>query len=129
MLITKEEKTISKYLIKIEKHTLLPNNHYIDIITTSEETNNFVTRLNSKELSLPLYVRNRNNGDKMVIKNSKGTKKIKDIYIDSKINIEKRDSEPIVVDSNGNIIWLPGLKKSKFDKAKTEEYDIILWYN
>ena len=129
LLITKEEKTISKYLIKIEKHTLLPNNHYIDIITTSEETNNFVTRLNSKELSLPLYVRNRNNGDKMVIKNSKGTKKIKDIYIDSKINIEKRDSEPIVVDSNGNIIWLPGLKKSKFDKAKTEEYDIILWYN
>ena len=65
----------------------------------------------------------------MVIKNSIGSKKIKDIYIDSKIEPEKRDSEPIVVDNNNTIIWLPGLKKSKFDKAKTEEYDIILWYN
>ena len=65
----------------------------------------------------------------MVIKNNSGSKKIKDIYIDSKIDIDKRDSEPIIVDSNDTIIWLPGLKKSKFDKAKTEEYDIILWYN
>ena len=34
-----------------------------------------------------------------------------------------------VVDSNNTIIWLPGLKKSKFDKAFNENYDIILWYN
>ena len=65
----------------------------------------------------------------MIIKNSNGARKIKDIYIDSKVDIDKRDEEPIVVDNNDNIIWLPGLKKSKFDKAKTEEYDIILWYN
>jgi len=107
----------------------LPNSHTINIIDESAETSNYYTRLNSKELSLPLYVRNRKPGDKMTIKNSTGSKKIKDILIDNKIEIEKRNSLPIVVDSKNNIIWLPGLKKSKFDKAKTEEYDIILWYN
>lgn len=129
MIITKDNKNDSDYNIKITKKTILPNSHTINIIDESAETSNYYTRLNSKELSLPLYVRNRKPGDKMTIKNSTGSKKIKDILIDNKIEIEKRNSLPIVVDSKNNIIWLPGLKKSKFDKAKTEEYDIILWYN
>ena len=57
------------------------------------------------------------------------TGKLKDIYIDSKLTKEERENQPIVVDSSGEIIWIPGLKKSKFDKAITENYDIILWYN
>ena len=65
----------------------------------------------------------------MVIKNMKNNKKLKDIFIDSKLTKEERENQPVVVDSAGNIIWLPGLKKSQFDKAKTENYDIILWYN
>jgi len=57
-----------------------------------------------------------------------GRKKIKDIFIDSKIPSSKRDEWPIVVDSKDNILWLPGLKKSKFDKEITDKYDIILKY-
>ena len=57
-----------------------------------------------------------------------GRKKINDIFIDSKVTKEERDIWPIVVDSNENIVWLPGLKKSKFDKTKQGKYDIILKY-
>ena len=56
-------------------------------------------------------------------------KKVKEIFINSKLSKDERDTQPIVVDSKGEIIWIPGLKKSKFDKAKNENYDIILWYN
>ena len=35
---------------------------------------------------------------------------------------------PVVMDSADNIVWLPGLKKSKFNKTKDEKYDIILKY-
>ena len=128
LYIRKGIKEKKEYDIEIKKHTVLPNNHYIDIIEKSDEKSNYYIRLNSKELNLPLHARTRKPGDKMVIKNSIGSKKIKDIYIDSKIEPEKRDSEPIVVDSNNTIIWLPGLKKSQFDKANNEEYDIILRY-
>ena len=65
----------------------------------------------------------------MAVKGMDGTKKIKDIFIDSKINLTERDSWPIVVDSKGKVVWIPGVKKSKFDKKKIDSYDIILKYS
>ncbi len=91
-------------------------------------TNNNVTHLNSETLSLPLYVRNYHQGDKMTIKNMQGHKKISDIFIDEKIDSSDRDSYPVVVDSKEEVIWLPGIKKSAYDSKKTGKYDIILEY-
>jgi hypothetical protein len=34
-----------------------------------------------------------------------------------------------VIDSNNKIIFIPGLKKSKYDTLKQGKYDIIVWYN
>ena len=65
----------------------------------------------------------------MIVKNMKSPKKIKDIFMDSKLPKEERETQPLLVDSNDNILWIPGIKKSKFDKANKENYDIILWYN
>ena len=64
----------------------------------------------------------------MKVKGMLGSKKIKDIFIDEKIPLKEREIHPIVVDSNDTIVWIPGLKKSKFDKQSTEFYDIILKY-
>jgi len=58
-----------------------------------------------------------------------GTKKVSDIFTDSKISKELRDSYPIVTDDNGEIIWIPGVKKSNFDMKKQGKYDIILKYD
>ena len=44
-------------------------------------------------------------------------------------NLTERDSWPIVVDSKGKVVWIPGVKKSKFDKKKIDSYDIILKYS
>lgn len=127
--ITRKTKKDIKYHIIISNTTLLPNGKVIEIKENSDSTSNNCIRLNSQELKLPLFVRNREEGDRMVIKNMKNSKKIKDIFIDLKLNEEQRNLQPIVVDSNDEIIWLPGLKKSQFDKANNEFYDIILWYN
>ena len=64
----------------------------------------------------------------MEVKNMQGTKKINKIFIDEKVPMSKRDTYPIVTDSNGTILWIPGLKKSKFDKNIDEFYDIIYKY-
>ena len=81
--------------------------------------------LNSSEVTLPLKLRTRCDGDKMQVLNL-GTKKINDIFIDNKINKELRSNYPILVDAKNNIIWLPSLKKSQFCKDKSEKYDIII---
>ena len=62
----------------------------------------------------------------MEVLNLNGTKKIKDILINEKIDISLRKNYPVLCDSDGNILWLPGIKKSKYDKSKTRKYDIII---
>lgn len=93
-----------------------------------EDNSNYVIRLNSKDIALPLRVRNARSGDVMQIKNMKGHKKINDIFIDSKINKRLRGLYPVVLDAKDVILWLPGLKKSNFDIPINAEYDIILRY-
>ena len=104
------------------------NNYEFIFVNNEESDSNYVCRLSSKDIKLPLYVRNRNNGDKMTIKNFNGSKKVKDIFIDEKIPLNDRNSIPIVVDSNKKIVWIPGVKKSKYNKEKDEKYDIIIKY-
>ena len=43
-------------------------------------------------------------------------------------NYKGQESTVLVTDSKGYIVWVPGLKKSKFDKSKNDSYDIVLKY-
>ncbi len=112
----------------LEDQISLPNHMQIKKVSKTLDKSNFTIRLNSHDLTLPLRVRTRKNGDKMAVKNLGGTKKIKDIFIDEKIPLTKRGLIPVVTDSNNTIIWLPGVKKSKFDVESDGIYDIILSY-
>ena len=118
---------LSSYEIEITKDVMLPNGHKLELLDSVKGNSNNIIKLSSKEVTLPLIVRTRKLGDVMAIKGG-GHKKIKDIFIDSKISTSDRDLWPIVVDSRGHIVFVPGLKKSKFDKTNNEFYDIILRY-
>ena len=120
---------ITSYEIEFDGFVTLPNNHTIERVLEIDGNSNNICRLDSRELILPLIVRTRKIGDKMPVKGLDGTKKVKDIFIDSKVKISERDSWPIVVDSSGKIVWIPGIKKSKFDRKISDSYDIILKYN
>ena len=115
------------YKIELSKETSFPQGKIISLEET-DLTNNYVTHLNSIDISFPLYVRNKKDGDVIEVLNLNGKKKVKDIFIDEKIGKNRRNNYPVVVDSNDNIIWIPGIKKSKYDSLKTGKYDIILWY-
>ncbi len=119
---------ITTYEVELSKYVELPNHHVIEQVDELLGSGNDTCRLLSTEISLPLTVRTRKFGDRMSIKGN-GTKKIKDIFIDKKVKVNDRDLWPVVVDAKGVIVWLPGLKKSKYDKKKTESYDIILKYS
>ena len=128
LILTEEVTSKNDYEIEIIKYVNLPNGKNIEVVDKSKLTDNNICRLSSDDVCLPLHVRNRKNGDKIYVKGMLGSKKIKDIFIDSKISQDDRETWPIVVDSKENIVWVPGLKKSKFDKKITDKYDIILKY-
>ena len=87
--------------------------------------NNFVMRLNKKDVKLPLIIRTIEEDD-VISLNNLGTKKVKDIFRDSKVKEDIRKYYPIITDSNNKIIFIPGIKKSNLLKKKTDKYDIII---
>lgn len=123
-----DEEEYDEYEIELNGLVNLPNGKIIEYVSDSNDTSNYTIRINSKDVKLPLYVRNRRDGDKMKVKGLNGRKKISEIFIDEKIKTTDRTTWPVVLDSEDNIIWLPGLKKSILDKKIDEEYDIIIKY-
>ena len=116
---------LNSYDIELNDDCLLPNGMHLKRLDNCETDGNDILRINSEDILLPLRVRTRHNGDKMIVKNLNKAKKISDIMIDSKIPVGNRDSYPIVVDSNDEIVWIPKVKKSKYNRRKNETCDII----
>lgn len=115
-------------LLQIPGDTFLPNGYKIKAHYIGEATmgGNDSLILPISSVALPLTVRTRREGDRMRVKGLGGTKKIKDIFINEKIPLFKRNGWPVVIDQTGQIIWLPGLKKSYIEsQALTDESSFI----
>ncbi|GGM36446.1 tRNA(Ile)-lysidine synthase [Paraliobacillus quinghaiensis] len=63
------------------------------------------------EKQTPFLVRYRQPGDRMYVKGLHGRKKVKDIFIDKKIPLHQRDRWPLIVDQQGDVLWVIGLVK------------------
>ena len=126
ILVFGNKKESSHYDLIFNDKILMDDWALFEVDTTDIIKSNYLIRLNSKDITLPLHVRNRLTGDKIILKN--GTKKVGEILSEAKISMNDRDKLPIMVDNRGNILWIPGIKKSKFDKQINEEYDIIIKY-
>lgn len=77
--------------------------------------------LNQADVTLPFIIRNRMTGDRMTLKGTTGTKKVKDILIDAKVPRHLRDAVPIITDFTGNILWIPGVKLSAYATSPSRE--------
>lgn len=127
----------NKIINNNEYKTLLTDNITIDTlefkkVNKEDKDGNDICRLNKKEIKLPLYFRNRKDGDYIILKGSNNKKKIKEIFIENKIPKNIRNIYPLLVDSEDNILWIPNIKKSKFCIKKDEKdknYDIIIKCN
>ena len=122
MIIKKVDNSLKEVII--DKDIELEYFNFFYNSKEKDNTNNCIL-LDSKEINLPLLLRSRLDGDTMDVKNL-GNKKINEIFINSKVPKYKRDNYPLLVDSQGKILWIPGIKKSKFAKDKSEKYDIII---
>lgn len=103
----------------------------IGLFTTEKEVRDadLAIYCEAENISLPVTIRHRKNGDKMTLKGSGGTKKVKDIFIDQKVPANKRDKAWILEDSEGQIIWLVGYKESQLSKSLiTDKITYIFLY-
>lgn len=77
-------------------------------------------------LQLPLYLRSRQVGDRFYPVGLNGSKKIKDFFIDAKIDRDQRDKIPLLCDQH-DIIWIVGLRQAAKGKvtSKTDSYVLM----
>lgn len=127
------DKTASRFFHQVDLpfHLELPNGVMTgEVVAQLPETkgrNVFVGDVD--EIKLPLTIRSREAGDKMYPLGMQGSKKVKDIFIDEKIDRKKRDVIPLVEDANGNILWIAGVKRAKFGLVsdETQKYVYIAY--
>ncbi|MGG3890585.1 tRNA lysidine(34) synthetase TilS [Metabacillus fastidiosus] len=118
--------------LSIPSTIILPNGSAIDCGILKKphflKRGNDVFFLSVERLKEPLTIRSRKQGDKIKLKGMNGTKKVKDIFIDEKVPLHNRDIWPILEDGDGNILWVPGLKKSVFEEDDCNGDYIFLQY-
>ena len=78
---SKDEQLECKEQILNDEVILSPTSCIKKITKTNIEKSNYLLRLNSKEIALPLKVRYKKDGDKISLKNNYGHQKIKDLFI------------------------------------------------
>ncbi|MBN1572445.1 MAG: tRNA lysidine(34) synthetase TilS [Deltaproteobacteria bacterium] len=107
------EGTDAVYSIEIPGRTEIPrlNLKIVSAVETGAETDigddkNPVI-FDMDRLKSPLTLRTRRDGDRFYPAGMKGSKKVKDFFIDIKIPRSKRDKVPILL-SGGDIIWIVG---------------------
>ena len=124
LIFKKELNKKEEYELELKDGLVIPNGMKF-IKYEGNENGNDTMHINSKDVKLPLYVRNKRNGDIIELKGTNGYKKVSSILIDKKVSSYKRDGYPVVVDSENKIIWVPNLKKSKYDSQNSKKCDII----
>jgi len=78
------------------------------------------------ELVFPLTIRSRQPGDIIKVMGLNGSKKVKDIYIDDKIPSSERARIPLVCDGLGNIVWIPGIRRSIHAAVARQTVTVLL---
>lgn len=134
-LAEKNEKIASTLLLNLGEWLTLPGGGRIGLFEATKEravsnqTKQFIW-LDPTSVQLPLKVRNRKPGDRMTLKGlQNGSKKIKDLFIDQKIPLNKRDEALLVTDSKEEIIWLVEYKESRLSIVpETDKIHYILIY-
>jgi len=115
---SKEEKQNFCYELKIPGTTYIPELR-ASIVATLRDATDSEDIIKDKRVKIfdiektgkKLYVRNRRDGDKFMPSGMKGTRKLKDFFMDLKLERTRRDKIPLIVNDE-DIIWVVGIRSS-----------------
>jgi len=83
--------------------------------------------VNADKLIFPLILRNWQNGDKFVPLGMRQAKKISDFFIDEKVPIHLKSKTPILVNGNGDVIWVAGMRQDNRYKLTTATKKVAIF--
>lgn len=113
---TTQKETISfDYLLDIPTTVMLPSgDEYLIKLVKAQDFNaeKYTTYVDYDKCTLPLHLRSRKPGDVFSPYGLKGSKKLKDFFIDLKIPYSKRSEVPLLTSAEGDIYAVVGYRVS-----------------
>ncbi|RBQ04598.1 tRNA lysidine(34) synthetase TilS [Pedobacter miscanthi] len=83
--------------------------------------------VNADKLIFPLALRNWQNGDKFTPLGMRSLKKVSDYFIDEKVPLHLKGTTPILVNGNGEIIWIVGMRQDNRYKLTTATKKVAIF--
>jgi len=131
-------------LVIVEKNTSVTANQFIHPATESiafanDEVSLMFTEevkfevnlnkafVNADKLIFPLVLRNWQNGDKFIPLGMRNLKKVSDYFIDEKVPLHLKNITPILVNGNGEIVWIAGMRQDNRYKLTTATKKVAIF--
>lgn len=91
------------------------------------ESNPNKAYINAGKLIFPLVLRNWQNGDKFIPLGMRSLKKVSDYFIDEKVPLHLKSTTPILVNGNGEIVWIAGMRQDNRYKLTTATKKVAIF--
>lgn len=116
------------YEKNLETSKTLDKKIHLEVINNTEKikftANPLEIYVDYDKIQGEIFIRHRKPGDRFRPLGMKGSKKIKDYFIDEKIALDKRDEIPLVCDDE-NIIWIVGYRMSESYKITSKTQKVL----
>lgn len=120
----KENKQFESIYLNIDDTKIYGNKYKFYFSKNMPKNNAKYIKLCYNQLELPLLIRTKNDGDFIALKD--GNKKVSRVLIDRKHPKYKRGEVPIILDNNGNVLWIYNYLKSDIVYKQKDNADIYL---
>lgn len=132
----KENEVFDYHLQLADGFNVIPNTEFAVVIEHNKPQNKVAERNGQiyklytsaqikNDKMLPLFARPRQEGD--AIRTNGMTKKVKKLLCDKKIPLDERNRLPIIVDSNGQILYVPKCAVVNDDNNGNSKFDILIY--
>jgi len=98
---------------------------YSDVVYFEKEP--FKAFVDSRKLIFPLILRTRQDGDKFIPMGMVTHKKLSNFLIDQKVPLNEKDAIPILVNGNGEIIWIGGYRQDDRYKVTGTTTQVVVF--
>lgn len=112
--LTDQIGSIKNMLIHVDQETVEFLGSQITISSSADlnfKKNNSIAYVDADKLLFPLVLRNWQYGDKFKPIGMNNYKKLSDFFIDEKVPLSEKDKIPVLVNGNGELIWIAGWRQ------------------
>lgn len=83
--------------------------------------------VDTDRLIFPLIMRNWQEGDRFMPLGMKNYKKLSDFFIDQKVPLPEKENIPILINGNGDVVWVAGLRQDNRYKVTATTKKVVIF--